>query len=88
MTLQTFAENLPLLLTNAFSGWLLSVTFFYHGVRIKPFMCAKCMAFWLTLLYLSYHKYLGSEMEYYYIITMSLTSAVFAIVFEKYIIKR
>lgn len=89
MTLLNFAENLPILLINAVSGWLLAVTLYFHGVKIKPFSCPKCMAFWLSLIYLSYQKYNNLFFyDWYLVFALSLTSGVIAIIFEKWMMKR
>lgn len=88
MTLQIFAENFPLLLINACSGWLIADTLFFYGVRVKPFKCGKCMAFWMTLFYLSIDKYYGADIPAYFIVTLSFTSAVMAVMIDKYMMSR
>lgn len=93
MTLHYFAENLPLLFINAFSGWILAVTFYYHGVRMKPFACAKCMAFWLTVICMAaksfpvHADWYSILMALYLVISLSLVSAVIAIVIDKKMMK-
>lgn len=80
MTLAILEKNLLIILVPVVSWYIANIISPMFKIKIKPFVCAKCMGLWI-----GFFASVLLEFNYILIIPIAFTTSTLSIIFERWI---